>query len=64
MKRSLILLCLLGIQLILPAQGFNTYFYPKTLRINYIHSGTKDKDSIEVKNYQVDNLWAALNEFN
>ena len=58
MKRSLILLCLLGIQLILPAQGFNTYFYPKTLRINYIHSGTKDKDSIEVKNYQVDNLWA------
>ncbi|MFA7402054.1 MAG: M64 family metallopeptidase [Bacteroidales bacterium] len=58
MKKSLILLCLLSIQLILPAQDFNTYFHPKTLRINYIHSGTKDKDSIEVKNYQVDNLWA------
>ncbi len=58
MKKSLILLCLLCIQLILPAQDFNTYFHPKTLRINYIHSGTKDKDSIEVKNYQVDNLWA------
>lgn len=58
MKKSLILLYLLGIQLILSAQDFNTYFYAKTLRINYIHSGTKDKDSIEVKNYQVDNLWA------
>lgn len=58
MKKSLILFYLLGIQLILSAQDFNNYFYAKTLRINYIHSGTKDKDSIDIKNYQEDNLWA------
>jgi hypothetical protein len=40
------------------AQQFNTYFLPKSLRINYIHSGTKDTDSIECKYFQANEVWA------
>ena len=40
------------------AQDFNTYFKNQSLRINYIHSGTKDVDNIEIAFFQKNNVWA------
>ncbi len=40
------------------AQDFNKFFENKSLRINYVHYGNKDVDSIKVMSFQANRVWA------
>ncbi|MBP7102909.1 MAG: peptidase M64 [Bacteroidales bacterium] len=57
-KKTLVGLSVFFMLFYAEAQNFNTYFLPKSLRINYIHSGNKEKDSIACKYFQAYEIWA------
>ncbi len=40
------------------SQDFHTYFENKSLRINYVHSGNKEADNIELSFFQQNDIWA------
>ena len=57
-RRILILFCFLTACIAVTARNFEEFFLPKALRINYIHSGNKIEDKIDIKSFQVNEIWS------
>jgi hypothetical protein len=57
-KRAVFLFCFLTAYIAVTAQVFDDFFLSKALRINYIHSGNKTEDKIDIKSFQMNKIWS------
>lgn len=63
MKRAIVLLLIVCFCGVVSAQHFDKYFENKTLRIDYLHSGKNDSESIEVKAYHAGGVWSGTRSY-
>ena len=63
MKRLIALLLFVCFCGAISAQDFDKYFENKTLRIDYLHSGKNDSESIEVKAYHAGGVWSGTRSY-
>lgn len=57
-KRAVFLFCFLVAYIAVTAQVFDDFFLSKALRINYIHSGNKTEDKIDIRSFQMNEIWS------
>ena len=65
MRKNFLILTLLALVLTMPAfaQHFDSYFVDKTLRVNYLHIGDHQSESMEIHHYTAGGVWSGTRAF-